>query len=260
MADLYYWVANWGLSRAEAAARLGSDAVDMVDCTHSALPRVRGTSIRRFGGYVSGSPDIQWTAQDFASLPNGSAVVSIDQSSNPQPLTAVVHVVEDVESGAESIASAVKIAGERIWAGRDDTVYVEQSLLAAFEQAVAAAGLPKGKVVGYQYASPTTNAGTNLPGTFLTLGEANADLSVVLATWLPLPEPAAPRVRQWSAEIQVSVPEGSTGVLRFHGELVLKDGAWTIGGLPGVVHWSGPGGGGWRVKGLPFDAPPFGKA
>jgi hypothetical protein len=90
--------------------------------------------------------------------------------------------------------------------------------------------------------------------------DGTADLNVARVDFFTGAQPAPPAVHQWSAEIQVAVPEGSTGVLRFHGELVLKTGKWAVAGLPGVVHWSGPGGGQWRSRGIELDAPPLGKA
>jgi hypothetical protein len=87
----------------------------------------------------------------------------------------------------------------------------------------------------------------------------DVDLDVARADFFTGAEPVPPAVHQWSAELQVSVPEGSSGTLRFHGALVLKDGEWTAGGLPGVVKWSGPGGGQWRIRGLELDSPPLGR-
>lgn len=189
---LYYWIADWSLSRAHAALLLGGAAVDMVDCTHAALARVHATSIRRFAGYVTGSPDIRWTAGDFLSLPHGSAAVRIDQSNSDLPLTASVKVAKDVEPGASTPHEAIVVARERLLAGDSYTIYCDRSELPAVEQQAAAAGLPPGRIIGFQYASPTSNPDTRLPGTIFTLKEANADLSVVLESWLPLPDAPAP--------------------------------------------------------------------
>jgi hypothetical protein len=88
--------------------------------------------------------------------------------------------------------------------------------------------------------------------------DGSVDLDVALADFFTGAQPP-PAVQQWSAELQVSIPEGSTGVLRFHGTLTLKDGEWGVGGLPGLVHFTGPGGGQWRIKGIELDSPPLGK-
>jgi hypothetical protein len=86
--------------------------------------------------------------------------------------------------------------------------------------------------------------------------DRNVALADFFGPLLPKPEPA---VHWYSAEVQISVPANSSGTARFHGTVDLKNGTWTVGGLPGVVHWSGPGGGKWRVKGMPLDSEPLGK-
>ncbi|MGP0047848.1 MAG: hypothetical protein ACLPZR_03225, partial [Solirubrobacteraceae bacterium] len=119
-------------------------------------------------------------------------------------------------------------------------------------------------IASIQFASPTSNPDTVIPGTSITLAQANADLSVTLDAWMakaaPAPAPAKPPVHWWSAELQVSVPAGSSGTLHFHGSVNLEDGEWDAKGLPGVPHWSGPGGGDWRIKGIELDAKPLGGA
>jgi hypothetical protein len=86
----------------------------------------------------------------------------------------------------------------------------------------------------------------------------NVDRNVALATFFGDAQPAPPPVHQWSAELQVSVPHGSTGKVRVITTVDLGTGQWTSRGLPGVAHFSGPGGGKWRVKGIPLDSKPLG--
>lgn len=196
--NLYYWVADWNLSRAQAAIHLGNKNVaDMVDCTHDALPQVRATSINRFAGYVTGTPDICWTPADFTMVESHGvfmrSVLRIDQTNLDLPLKADVKLVAvDVEQGAASIATAVTIAHQRIPAGEDLTVYCSEAILHEVEQEMNNAGFHNGRIVAYQWASPTSNPNTILPGTNLTLKEANADLSVVDSLWMPLPQPVRP--------------------------------------------------------------------
>ena len=88
--------------------------------------------------------------------------------------------------------------------------------------------------------------------------DGTADLDVARSDFFAAATPAPAPVHWWSAELQVSVPAGSTGTLHFHGSVNLEDGGWTAAGLPGVPHWLGPGGGHWRIRGLQLDAPPLG--
>lgn len=191
---LTYWVANWSLSRAHAALILGGPVGDLVDCTSSALEKVRETltavnGARRIAGYVTGTPDIRWTPQDFASIPPNCAFLRIDQSNADTPLLADARrVVKDEEPGASTIATAALVAEQRIRAGEDELIYCDAADLPGIEHAVADRGLAPGRIVAIQYASPTSNPDTLLPGTRLTLAEANADLSVILESFLPLPD------------------------------------------------------------------------
>lgn len=84
------------------------------------------------------------------------------------------------------------------------------------------------------------------------------DLNVALAKFFGDAKPA-PAVHEWSAEIQLTVPEGSTGVAHFAGTVNLNSGQWHAVGADGSVKWSGPGGGHWRIKGIPRDSGPLGK-
>lgn len=213
--QLYYWVANWGLSRASAARLLGNNVADMIDCTHSALPEVRKCypSIKRFAGYTTGSPDIRWTPEDFNGIPRDCRVLSIDQSDADIPvLSDVKFAVKDDESGASTIGVSVEVARQRLGHGDDYTVYCAQSWLGELETAMGHAGL-HGKIVGYQFASPTSDPGMIVPGTGRTLRELNADLSVVETAWLPLPAPPvvnATADRTWRAEVTI---DGKAGVV-----------------------------------------------
>lgn len=240
MGNLYYWVANWNLSRAEAVQRLGGPGItaDMVDCTHDALqrvlPSVHSHAIERIAGYITGTPDIRWTDIDWAQLPHDVATLRIDQSNLDLPLIASAKVVKDEEPGASSIDTAVTVARQRLRAGDDFTIYFSQSDLASVEQAVANASLPPGHIVAYQWASPTSNPNTRLPGTIYTLGEANADLSVVLKSWLPLPAP----------------PLHPFGVAHYGGSVDLLDGKWVVTGTTGNIHLGQGGTGKWEVHPL----------
>lgn len=187
MAELTYWVANWNLSRQEAIARLGGPTDDMADLIGSEAPRdlpdLEHTSIRKVGVYVTGTGGVQWPLGMIREyLLNGFSVVTIDQRDGP----AVTADVADVEGGAKTPAQAIIEAEDMLSRGDDYTVYISEANLAGFEQAWARTGHPAGRIVAYQYASPSSNPNTELsPG--VTLKDANVDLSVTLQSWYPTP-------------------------------------------------------------------------
>ena len=221
---IWYWVADWNLSRAQAVARLGGHAVDMVDVTHSTLARCLETSAEFFAGYLTGSPDIQWTSGDQESVLHRTPptqLVWIDQSDDISVRIADIRMIEDVESGAETVTNAVLIAAKRAVAKLDTTIYISAGALAGLEDVVAAARLPPGRIGGYQYASPTSNPATPLPGTGIILKIANADLSVMLPEWAAAHIPPTP-----PPGLNSRWDEAKIGFERATGK-------WRITGLPG---------------------------
>lgn len=180
--------------------------VDMVDVTSGSLPHIPRNMERhrvKLAGYTTGTPDIRWTAEDWRT--HSAAVVRIDQSAGTDPRSGNV---KDIERGASTIAEAIQWAKNRRNLNLHSTFYISAGMLVECENAVQAAGLADwvtywvadwslsreraiqelgGRIVAIQYASPGTNPGTVIPGTRLTLHEANADLSVTVANWNPLP-------------------------------------------------------------------------
>jgi len=84
------------------------------------------------------------------------------------------------------------------------------------------------------------------------------DLDVALASFFQPSIKPAPAVRQASVEVQVTVPEGTTGKLNVLLTFDAGAGVWTHHAVPGDPHWSGPGGGQWRTHPLEWNAPPLG--
>lgn len=204
--NLYYWVANWNLSRAQAARLLGNEVSNMIDCLHGSVPTVAKSSATVYAGYITGTPDIRWTADDFREVDRlhpGAIILRIDQSNNDSPEFSDIHfAVKDDEAGASSVSESIRVAHERIMQGDDYVIYCSQAVLTEVEDAASAANLPHGSIIAYQYASPTSNPATLLPGTSITLREANADLSVIETAWLRKPAPApkpAPDPRPYAA-------------------------------------------------------------
>lgn len=180
--------------------------VDMIDITHSSLDRLPhrlARSIGKIAGYTTGSPDIQWNSRDWNVLPH-IGKVRIDQSDSNFPGNGDV---KDCESGAATIDTAVEWAVRRKEMGKPATIYIQQSGLEECESKCKAAGVSPyywladwnldresaasqlgGRIVAIQWASPSSNPHTLVPGTRLTLAEVNCDLSVALENWLPGPK------------------------------------------------------------------------
>lgn len=103
--------------------------------------------------------------------------------------------------------------------------------------------------------------GANVPSGYDAhqFSDGNYDTSVCLSNFFDGPPKPLPIVRNASVEVQVSVPEGTTGKLNVLLTYDAARGDWTHHEVPGLPHWSGPGGGAWRTRPLDWDAPPLGK-
>jgi hypothetical protein len=183
--------------------------VVMIDATHSSAGNVP-VSTSKVAGYVTGTGNIEWTPSDWARFPS-SGHVRIDQSPALAAWASGAADVADVESGAATVASAIAVGLERQKNGWWSFVYVAEGNVGALTSAAAAAGLSKlqvwlanwnldeaeaaaalsGDVVAVQYASPSSNPSTVVPGGTQTLAEANVDLSVTVPSWFAYvtPEP-----------------------------------------------------------------------
>lgn len=184
----------------------------MVDTTGShadALP----LHLPMYGGYITGLDGVEWTAEQFARFA-GSKVLKYYQGVGPVPPIHTFDAV-DVEAGAVTAQLAADIVRERVAGGIPwTTVYGTDSSLAQVSADVRAMGnaVWNGHVnciladwnldeteaaakvgtlihgmtcVGVQWASPSSNPDTVIPGTNITLRAANADLNVVDANWAP---------------------------------------------------------------------------
>ena len=185
--------------------------VDMVDAIHASCRNIP-TSTKKVGGYVTGSPDIQWTAADWAHFSN-SGLVHINQI----PGNPLLGNVLDMEAGAWTLATAIPALLARKAAGRQLALYFSSGNLTAVynaldavalhrdvvslwvanwslsrAQAVSLVGTGRYPIRAVQWASPSSNPGTLLPGTSQTLKSANCDLSVADASWFPVPVPTPP--------------------------------------------------------------------
>lgn len=183
--------------------------VDTIGASADHLP----LHLPMYAGYVSGTNGVEWTAAQFARFA-GSKVLKYYQGVGPVP---PIHTFDaiDVESGAVTPATAANIVRERVQGGIPwTTIYGTDSALAQVAADVQAEGhqiwnghvncvlanwdldhdqaaLKVGTLihgmscVGVQWASPSSNPDTLIPGTNITLSTANADLNVVDANWVP---------------------------------------------------------------------------
>lgn len=166
-----------------------------------------------YGGYVSGLDGVEWTQAQFNRF-TGSKVFRYYQGIGPVPPLNTFDVL-DVENRAVTPQQAADIVRERVAGGIEwTTIYGSDDYLAqtsadvramgdavwvghvncilanwnlSEEQATAIVGtyVHGMTCVGVQWASPETNPHTVIPGTTLTLSQANADLNVIDAGWIP---------------------------------------------------------------------------
>ena len=191
----------------------------MIDCTHASVHSVPAGA-PKVALYVTGSESVASTAADRARF-HGS-VVTIDQSPDGDLFATGQADVFDVENeagtplaaaaAAERRQKSVTLVKRRQAAGFDSTIYVNAASRADLRAVLAAdSGVRLNKVaywvanwnlseaeaadelgndtVAIQWASPSSNPATLVPGTSTSLIQANVDLSVTLDTWYPPPEP-----------------------------------------------------------------------
>lgn len=159
-------------------------------------------------GYVTGTPDIQWTNDDWNYF-YGASKVKVDQSPTLSKFAAGEAHVADIERGAATIQEFISAAQERLSRGLDSTLYISYDSLIDAQMRIDAARLRHVRYfvadygwsavqaarliqqnpewVGAQFANVKENPRTTIPGTNLTLSDVNCDLSVKIADWFPAP-------------------------------------------------------------------------
>lgn len=166
----------------------------------------------KVGAYVTGS-GIAWSLQEFDMFPETqTGRVRIDQTPQLSMFAQGNADVADVETGAATIQTFAVAVKERVKLGLRSAIYIQSSNANAahayfisqgilneidwwiadwnLSEAQATAEIGKNNVVAVQWASPTSNPNTLVPGSKLTLAQANVDLSVALEAWFP-PVPVA---------------------------------------------------------------------
>lgn len=191
-------------------AEAESKSVLMIDATHAHVHNVP-TGTPKVAGYDTGTPDIDWNEDDWADFPNSGHVI-IDQSYKENPgfknYAEGKANVADVEAGTGSIAEFIDASRQRFKDGRDAWIYGSRATiteaasdLTGKEQARTGAWLADWnlsqseaetligtsiggiRVVAVQWASPSSNPNTIVPGGTMTLKDAQVDLSVTEAGW-----------------------------------------------------------------------------
>jgi hypothetical protein len=187
--------------------------VIMIDSTHSSVPDVP-VSAPKVALYNTGTADIIATVADWARFPNSGHIIINQEYDSTETAQLVCHVF-DVEAGAWAPGSVPALVNGRIQAGIQwTTVYGTPATIAAIRQALNAYAADPAWYYGHvdawvadwnldeaqavamigteldgilvravQFASPTSNPGMLVPGSSLTLAEANVDLSVTQDCW-----------------------------------------------------------------------------
>jgi len=161
-------------------------------------------SAPKVAGYVTGAAGIIWTGQDWARFSGGKVKINQDPGSSPVANTNVL----DVEPGAWSNEGAAQACRIRLAHGWRIHCYTASSNLTPLVNELLAAGIRSCNIwlanwalseaqatemvetrsgpwplVAVQWASPTSNPDTIVPGSSLTLTQANCDLSVTADDW-----------------------------------------------------------------------------
>ena len=202
--------------------------IPMADTIGIDLPRIPPGVFRKIAYYVTGGGSIQATPADIARFPTAGHV-PVDQSPELQAYADGIAQVADVEPGAGTTTAFVNATKKRIAAGRGGNLYCAISAVGRNIDALMTAGIPlakisfwladwnlsqaqaalrcgsqsvdvpgRGSVTIYvgavQWASPSSNPLTLLPGTKTTLREANVDLSETMPGWFDYVPPKPPPV------------------------------------------------------------------
>ena len=195
------------------------------------------------GGYVTGSGVVPWSAADWSLFPNvrhvridqhasQSIAVSgwdaLDMETNALTAAEVAYKLKArVDNGIEwttvyatrsnlaLCTAALKDLGEHYFIGHVNYWLADWNLNEEEASALIGTFVSDASVVAVQWASPSSNPNTVVPGGSHTLSQANVDISVVNANWIP------------SGPFPVSAPK-PTAKPTEHGELVVDDAAGNL--------------------------------
>lgn len=164
-------------------------------------------------GYATGTPDIDWTTAQRARVHAlGYGLFVYDQSPALALFGSGGADGADIEQGAATIGAFIDQARHREARGWTSWGYIDQADYPVYAAEVRAAGLRRvqygianwndslaqaqaqlgGDVVYVQWASPSSNPGTIVPGTSRTLAQLNCDLNATIPGWFAPPQGPAP--------------------------------------------------------------------
>jgi hypothetical protein len=186
--------------------------VTMIDATHDNVDSIPANAVQ-VAGYVTGSGGVEWKEVDWTRFAT-AAKVRINQMPGSDPL---VGDVLDVEPRAWTNEGAAQACRERKQHGLEVCLYTSQDNLTPLLNACLSVGVTSGNlwvanwslsieeatamvvnrsgpwpIQAVQWASPTSNPRTLIPGSNRTLAEGNVDLSQAASTWITRERPAAP--------------------------------------------------------------------
>lgn len=208
-------------------------------------------STETVGAYVTGSAGVPWTPEQRARFHNsGMELFNQDNSTDPRVGNAF-----DCEALAGTIAGAARWSVNKKEIGALPVIYIQESNLSILEAELANFGVDRywihlanwslsraeaekrlnERIRAVQCQSPTSNPNTLVPGSHLTLAQANVDVSVCADDFFPAPH-ALPRPH--------GVANASLHVDLAHGD-------WHINPERGDVRLGVHGNGAWHVEPLP---------
>jgi len=208
-----------------------TSTVTMYDATHANVAHIPAGA-QKVAGYITGTPDVQWTAEDWARFPKAGHV-QIDQGYGAAATSHNdVHVLKviDSEPGAFSAATAAQLVLERVRAGiKYTTIYCDRNdapkMIPALKAAdpashrwyighvrlwLAAPGLTEAEataIIGTEYHGILCRAVQYAQG-----GGGVYDISVTDAGWYPPPAPPQPELEG----ILVQLPGGGSRKVLSH--------------------------------------------
>jgi hypothetical protein len=179
--------------------------VDVTGVNSNNIPAVAALGIIAL--YATGSDGIEATSAEIARFKNaGVGVVLIDQSPSLSVFAAGLADVADVEPGAGTVDTAVSAILDRQAHGWQSTIYLSYSNLDSMVSAFTSAVNQDLVLFGVadwnwsqaqsedllaanphwaycQYGDPETNPDTLVPGTSLTLAQAQCDIDIAQSSW-----------------------------------------------------------------------------
>ncbi len=202
--------------------------------------------------YATGTDGVEATAAEIARFKNaGVGVVLIDQTPSLSVFAAGLADIADVEQEAGTIPTAVAAILDRQAHGRKSTIYLSysnlDSMISAFTSNIDR-NLVQFGVANYewsqaqsedllaanaswaycQYGDPQSNPDTLVPGTNLTLSQAQCDIDIAKGTWAdqflltpltPYPTPSDESQTVYPTTINFGW-QSVTGALGYHVQVV----------------------------------------